>query len=118
MGWTQWKKLASRTDWYPDSLDYDGAACYELGIKRKWKHDLIPTYVGKTGNLKTRMSQYARNGSHLRKLLVKYWKYDYVLWFRYYPLENEAKAKTMEEKSLSDFGLERYPWNSNLGGGQ
>lgn len=116
MGWTQWKKLANKFDWHPENLSYDGPACYELGIKGKWKHYVIVTYVGNTGNLNSRMYQYAQNGSHLKKLLKKYWKFEYTLWFRYFQVNTKNQAVRMERNRLSEFGLERYPWNSYLGG--
>ena len=115
MGWTQWKKLATAREWYPENIEYSEAACYELGIRGKWKHFVIQTYVGNTGNLKMRMTQYARNGSHLHKIVSKYWKYDYTLWYRYFPLSSKQKAENMEKELLDKFGLEKYPWNTYLG---
>jgi hypothetical protein len=115
MGWTMWKKLATKEKWYPRSLKYQDAACYELGVKGKWKQSVTVTYVGKTGNLRKRMSDYAQTGSHLEKYLRKYWKYGYVLYFRYFPVETETKAARLERERLEKFGLERYPWNTYLG---
>ena len=116
MGWTKWKKLANKDKWYPDTLDYDEAAAYELGIKGKWKHFVIQTYVGNTGNLKQRMTQYAKDGSHLHVIVSKYWKYGYTLWYRYYRLSSKQKAENMEKELLEEYGLEKYPWNTYLGG--
>ena len=114
MGWTHWRELANEEDWYPDNVDYDGAACYELGINGKWKHYVIPVYVGETANLSKRMYKYGLNGSHLRKLLLKYWRYEYVLWFRYFPVYDKTDAMKMQNLLLNRFGLERYPWNTQF----
>ena len=115
MGWTQWRRLANKDVWYPDTLGYEGAACYELGIKGKWKRYIIKTYVGNTDNLRRRMTEYAKNGSHLHSIVSKYWKYDYTLLYRYYALSSKQKAVNMEKELLEKYGLERYPWNTHLG---
>lgn len=105
MGWTHWKRLANSEEWYPDVLDYDGPACYELGIRGKWKHYVIVTYAENTGNLSDRMYQYARNGSHLKKIVTKYWKYDYTLWFRYMRADSKQRAMALEKNRLKEFRL-------------
>ncbi|MGC8516263.1 MAG: GIY-YIG nuclease family protein [Thermoplasmata archaeon] len=115
MGWSRWKELATKEEWYPDNIRYSGPACYELGIKGKWKRYVIQTYVGSTGNLQQRMTQYARNGSHLHRIVSKYWKYDYTLWYRYYPFPSKQKAEEMEGDLLNKYGLEKYPWNTYFG---
>ena len=115
MGWTHWEKLADKDSWYPENLNYDGSACYELGIRGKWKQSVTVTYVGETSNLKTRMVQYGKYGSHKWRELNKYWKYNYTLYFRYYPTKNAESAKSLEDDRLEKFGLERYLWNTNLG---
>ncbi len=115
MGWTSWKELATKNEWHPESLKYGGSACYELGVRGKWKHSITVTYVGKTDNLSRRMYKYAQTGSHLERYLRKYWKYGYVLYFRYFPVETEKEAARREKEMLERFGLERYPWNTYLG---
>ena len=30
MGWTQPRKIARGNEWFDDSFDYEGPACYEL----------------------------------------------------------------------------------------
>ena len=114
MAWSHWRFLADEDTWHIEDLSYEGAACYELGIRRKWKRRVIPVYVGNTGNLFIRMDQYARDGSHLRGLLLKYWKHDYVLYFKYSQNRKKETAQKEEKKLLSKFGLERYPWNTQL----
>jgi len=117
MGWTHWYVLADKEIWYPDNINYDGPACYELGIKGKWKQVIKVinvTYVGKTYNLKVRMGQYGANGSHLGKYVEKYLKHGYTLYFRYYPTRNESEANSMEKERLQKYGLERYPWNTKF----
>jgi hypothetical protein len=115
MGWTHWKLLANQESWYSNEIKYQGPACYELGIRGKWKQYVIPVYVGNTDNLFRRMDQYGRNGSHLRKLLLKYRNHDYALYFRYSPHRMKSAAQKEEKDLLLKFGLERYPWNTQLG---
>ena len=70
MVWTNWKIL---TDGYQfDRIQYNGPACYELGIGRlKTKPDR-PSYVGKTGNLRVRMSKYGSTfGDHLKLFFLE-----------------------------------------------
>src|SRR5438477_13024542 len=30
--WTSWRRIANRREWFDDALDWDGPACYELGL--------------------------------------------------------------------------------------
>ena len=63
--WTQWRKIADRNDWFDDTLDWDGPACYELAIGG----NLRIVYVRETNNESRRVIAYASHGSHLAKII-------------------------------------------------
>lgn len=114
MGWTYWKKLANKTDYYSNDIEYLGPAVYELGVRGKYKKIITPVYVGETNNLKTRMTTYATTGSHLRSYANKYWRMGYTVFFRFQYADSKKKAKKLQDELLKKYGLERYPWNNNF----
>ena len=51
MGWSAWRLLAQADDWYPDAIDWDGPACYELALGGPRGGDLETMYIGEGINV-------------------------------------------------------------------
>jgi hypothetical protein len=108
-GWTGWKRLAMNTEWFDDDFDeYNGAACYELALAGPRGRDLDIMYVGETAHEKTRIKQYAQNGSHLSDVIAKELRKGWTLWYRAQAKSTKKKAKAMQDRQLADYS---YPWN-------
>lgn len=114
VGWTRWTELANRDYHYAGDITYDGAAVYELGVRGRYRKYVTTVYVGETGDLKSRMTSYAVNGSHLGKYAKKYWKMGYKMFFRYQRVTTKIQAGKLQDQLLQRFGLEKYPWNNNF----
>lgn len=118
MGWTRWTELASKDYHFANQIEYQGPAVYELGVRGRYRKYVTTVYVGETGDLKSRMTSYALDGSHLKKYAVKYWKMGYKLFFRFQKVNAKSRAKNLQNELLNRFGLEKYPWNNNFGNGE
>jgi hypothetical protein len=113
MSWTRWRKLADRQGWYDDVFDYDGPCCYELATGGPRGGDIQPHYVGETSNEKKRMCQYGRDGSHLSRIINRYLKDGWSLYYHAYCTDSKEKAVEMERNLLA---RHKYDWNSMLNG--
>jgi hypothetical protein len=102
--WTKWRRLGGER--HSDDFDWDGPACYELGVGRS-ASPVRRKYVGHTINEKRRMSEYAIRGSHLQSLIWKYLMNGNHLYYRAIAL-SEYQAKKMEKKQLETY---HYEWN-------
>ena len=111
MGWTSWRKIADRHDWFHEALDWDGPACYELSVAGPRGSDLQPVYVGETVNERSRVANYARSGSHLAEFIDWHLKKGWTLWYRAQAMPSKAAAKAMQDRLLDQFD---YDWNEKL----
>jgi hypothetical protein len=107
VGWTRWRRIANSREWFDDELDWDGPACYELGIggARRVKHI---TYVGETANEKKRVAAYARSGSHLAKIVASHLRDGWWLYYRAQAMRSKTAAKRMQDSLLREYD---YDWN-------
>jgi len=108
MGWTKWRKLAEGKQWHDDIFDWDGPACYELGLAGPRTGKLEIMYVGETDNEKRRMAQYGSYGSHIKKEINKGIRDGWILWYRAQAFDTKKKAKAFQDSLLGKYN---YPWN-------
>lgn len=111
MAWTSWRKVADRNEWYSDQFDWDGPACYELGLAGPRGGDLQPVYVGETKNEQARIAAYASHGSHLSPLIDYHLRQGWALWYRAQSKPSKAAAVRMQDSLLARF---KYDWNRQL----
>lgn len=105
---TGWRKLADSTHWYDDEFDYDGPACYELGVGHS-RSRVRPTYVGETKSESARISSYGAGHSHLSKTIDSYLRRGFNLYYRGMAVSSKAEAKAMQDNYLSEYD---YEWNT------
>lgn len=108
MGWTKWRKIAEGTCWFDDCFDYDGPACYELGTGGPRGGDIRPHYVGETISESGRISQYARNGSHLRRTIDWHLRQGWSIYYRAIACPTKCEAKELQDRLLQRY---IYDWN-------
>jgi len=109
MAWTEWVKVAIEDEYFPDNRpQWDGAACYELGIKTARGRNIAIMYVGETANLKDRISKYAQNGSHLADLIHDELCLGKSLHYRFQRKDSKDDAIIMQNNLLARYD---YPWN-------
>jgi GIY-YIG domain-containing protein len=106
--WTDWRKIADRNNWYSENLDWNGAACYELALAGPRGGNIQPVYVGKTCNEFSRISSYARSGSHLHAEINLHLRRGYTLFYRARATSSEFEAKNAESSLLAKYD---YDWN-------
>jgi hypothetical protein len=106
--WTGVRKIADQHAWYSDCFDHDGPACYELILAGPRGGSLRIVYVGETGNERTRLTCYARNGSHLSKLIDWHLARGWTLYYRAQATVSKNAAKRMQDNRLARYF---YPWN-------
>jgi len=111
MGWTDWRLLARKGEWYDDAFDYEGAACYELGTGGPRGGRIEPHYVGETENELNRMREYARNGSHLSEIIDWHLNQGWSLFYRGWALPSKKAAGELQNRLLAKF---EYDWNRIL----
>ena len=111
MGWTQWRKIADKHEWYSEELDWDGPACYELSIAGPRGGDRKIVYVGETINEKKRMAAYAQHGSHLSEIIAWHLKDGWHLFYRAQAAESKAHAVEKQNSLLLQYD---YDWNTQL----
>jgi GIY-YIG domain-containing protein len=105
---TNWRKFADRRHWYAESFDYDGPACYELGLGGPRGGNIQPIYVGETANERNRITSYASHGSHIKDEIDKSLRAGYALYYRAQALTSKRAAKQMQNNMLEFFD---YDWN-------
>lgn len=108
MSWTAWQLLADRNHWYADTLDYEGASCYELGTGGPRGGNVRPHYVGETENEKARRQQYAPHGSHLSKLIDRHLRDGCCFFYRGWAVGSKREAVAMQNRLSKQYG---YDWN-------
>lgn len=114
MRWTNWRILLKPgVDFEPD-LDYEGPACYELGVGGARGGGIRPYYVGETCNERARMNQYARDGSHNNGPIGEVLRAGKCLYYRACAMSSKQEAKSMQDRMLRKY---KYEWNvhGNLG---
>ena len=109
--WTRWRKIADQYEWYPDLLDWDGPACYELAIAGPRGGNLQIVYVGETSNEKKRVAAYAQHGSHLSEII--HWRLSrgWHLHYRARAARSKEEAVWMQDNFLARWD---YDWNEKL----
>ena len=107
--WTELRKIADKDYWYNDIFDYEGPACYELAIAGPKGGAPQIMYVGETVNERSRLSSYARHGSHLAPVIDFHLALGFSLLYRAQALNSKAAAKRMQDCRLARF---YYPWNT------
>jgi hypothetical protein len=107
-GWTEWREIARGGEWFDDLLDWDGPACYELGIAGPRGGDLRIVCVGETVNEKKRVAAYARSGSHLAGIIASHLRQGWSLCYRAQAAPSKQAAKRMQDSPLA---RHEYDWN-------
>ena len=108
MGWTKARLLAYCGDWYPDILDHNGPACYEIGTGGPRGGYLQWHYVGETVNEKIRLATYARSGSHLAEAIQEHLDDGWHIFYRACACPTKGAAKKMQDSLLAKH---KYDWN-------
>ncbi len=111
MRWTKPRLIANQHEWFNDSFDYDGPACYELGTGGPRRGNIQWHYVGETGNERRRITCYARNGSHLSEIIDAHLRAGWCLYYRACAYSSKEAAKQMQDNLLRSFN---YDWNKML----
>lgn len=111
--WTNFRKIADRRHWFDDELDWDGPACYELGIGGPRGGGIRIVYVGETSNEKRRVAAYACHGSHLSKIVASHLRDGWCLYYRACALKSKRAAVIMQNNLLARW---KYDWNIMLNG--
>ena len=101
-------KLAYGREWFPEHLKYGGPATYELGLGGPRYGNIGSVYVGETGNLRKRMSDYGKEGSHLNDVIDEALDQGYSLYFRYQRRRTKWTAQRSEMYYLDKYD---YDWN-------
>jgi hypothetical protein len=109
--WTQPRLIAYKDEWYDDSFDYDGPACYELGTGGPRAGNVQWHYVGETSNERQRILAYARSGSHLSKTINWHLRQGWHLYYRSRACSTKDEAKRMQDNLLAQH---EYDWNDKL----
>ena len=109
--WTNWRKIATRRDWFDDELDWDGPACYELALVGPRGGGLRVVYVGETSNEKRRVATYARHGSHLSEIINSHLRDGWHLHYRACAGRSKSAAVAMQNNLLARW---EYDWNVQL----
>lgn len=105
--WSHWRLLANKERWFGVDLDYDGPACYELGVGRRVDRVKIK-YVGETGNERQRMAQYGYDGSHLRDVINRRLDSGENLYYRSQRFSSREAAVLRQNNLLDAYD---YDWN-------
>ena len=108
MAWTRWRKIADRRHWFPEALDWNGPACYELALAGPRGGDLRIVYVGETVNEHSRVVAYASRGSHLAEIIASHLRRGWCLFYRAQAKVSKAEAVRMQNSLLADYD---YDWN-------
>lgn len=111
MGWTQPRLLAYRNEWFDETLDHCGPACYEIGTGGPRGGGLKWHYVGETSNESARMCQYGRDGSHLSHLIRYHLRQGWHIWYHAQACASKQAAVEMQNRLLRQF---KYDWNQVL----
>lgn len=112
-GWTRWRRIANKREWFDAELDWDGPACYELAIAGPRGGDMRIVYVGETINERRRVADYARSGSHLADIVARHLAQDWNLFYRARAHKSKAAARRMQDAMLKRWD---YDWNLLLNG--
>lgn len=109
--WTRWRKIADRREWWGDALDWDGPACYELGIGGPRGGGVRIVYVGETSCERKRVIAYASHGSHLSKIIGSHLRDGWCLYYRAQATNSKRAAVRMQNNLLA---IHDYDWNIRL----
>jgi hypothetical protein len=109
--WTKPRLIAYKNQWFDDSFDYTGPACYELGTGGPRGGNIQWHYVGETNNESQRIRKYAEDGSHLSKIIDWHLRQGWHLYYRSRACTTKKEAKQMQDNLLAGY---RYDWNDKL----
>lgn len=107
--WTRWIRLAYGDEWFPENIKYRGPATYELGVGGHRHGNIESVYVGETGNLRKRLSNYGEKGSHRWREIDDVLDRGYALYYRYQRRRSKQTAKSSE-----GYYLRKYDYNWNV----
>jgi hypothetical protein len=88
-----------------------GRVANELGTGGPRGGRIEPHYVGETKNERTRMKQYASDGSHLSRIIDWHLKEGWCLYYRGHKARSKAQAREMQNRMLARY---KYDWNEQL----
>jgi hypothetical protein len=109
MGWTDWRKIAEGSDRRAAAaVGHDGAATYELGLRRSTGGDMTIVYVGETENERTRIVDYVRGTTPLESLIADALQKGFALHYRATAHPTVTAAQAFRDALLMKYG---YSWN-------
>ncbi|XWS72157.1 hypothetical protein CRYUN_Cryun02cG0016200 [Craigia yunnanensis] len=134
----KWKVLIGTDDWEDYSVGKEGVAryrvenlprssssgIYELAIYRTGSSSrdnpskldpdkILVVYLGEADNVRTRLQQHGRTGTHLGRNFEDMFSRGYSIVYRWVPMENKADAQRTEAQLLKYFD---YAWNKGSNG--
>ncbi|XP_016720456.2 protein EFFECTOR OF TRANSCRIPTION 2-like [Gossypium hirsutum] len=138
---SEWKLLVGPHDWkngkdgavtryrFENLPEYPGPGIYELAVCKlpsrdrhgKLEPDLV-VYLGKSGNIRARLQQHGRNGTHLCGKngfgengcpLFDIFARGWSITYRWASMENKADARRTEDQLLRTYD---YAWNKGSNG--
>ena len=109
---SSWKLLrdGKRHHAYKTNVPYNGPACYILGISYKEARDKHTTWIGHTGNLRTRLHSHAIGNKNTREQISKSVKNGFKVWFRSCETATKGQAEDIENE-LRKKEWWKYSWN-------
>jgi len=110
MEWSNWKKIAIKKGFYAENLPiHAGPAIYQLGVRSPNGGAVSIKYLGRADNLRARITQYARDGSHLwDEVINPSLNQGKTLYYRYYKVKTPEQVRVLEKKHLL---AKTYDWN-------
>ena len=106
--WTEWRKIADKRNWYSESFDWHGPACYELALAGPRGGGLRIVYVGETINERKRIATYAASGSHLSSEIAQHLAKGWCLFYRARIAKSKEEAVKTQNALLKKYD---YDWN-------
>jgi excinuclease UvrABC nuclease subunit len=109
MGWTDWLEVADVSEYNSDNIpEWEGPACYELGVGKPRGRSIEIMYVGETNCLRKRIASYARDGSHLEYYIDDELNSGKILHYRFQRKASKEDATILQNNLLEKYD---YPWN-------
>lgn len=106
--WSDWQEIAFKTNTYLQKLDYEGPACYQLGIRTPEEQENVIVYVGETDNEKERISNHATLNTHLKDKIEEILHDFKFLSFRSLQTTTKEEAKAEQDRWLARYS---FDWN-------
>jgi hypothetical protein len=109
--WTKPRHIAYKSQWFDNSFDYTGPACYEIGTGGPRGGNIQWHYVGETNDETQKIRTYARNGSHLSKMINWHLRQGWHLYYRSRACATKKEAEQLQNNLLARY---KYDWNNKL----